>query len=82
MTPLDDKGSTFVTADLAGEEAPPVAIPTKSGDLYYLLDDFNHHHQHAVLAGRGSLRYAVRCLLRGGPLAQLRCFRGCPHVCS
>ena len=28
--------------------APPyVAVPLLSGSTYFLLDDFNHHHQHA-----------------------------------
>lgn len=30
---------------------PPLAVPLPSKHLYYLLDDFNHHHQHSVLAG-------------------------------
>ena len=29
---------------------PPIAISLPSGSAYYLLEDFNHHHQHAVLA--------------------------------
>ena len=29
--------------------APPIAISLPSRSSYYLLDDFNHHHQHAVL---------------------------------
>ena len=31
-------------------ETPPVAVSLPSGSTYYLLDDFNHHHQHAVIA--------------------------------
>lgn len=31
--------------------APAVAVPLPSDSMYYLLDDFNHHHQHAVLTG-------------------------------
>ncbi|CAM9870026.1 unnamed protein product, partial [Choristocarpus tenellus] len=31
--------------------APPVAVSLPSRSSYFLLDDFNHHHQHAVLAG-------------------------------
>jgi hypothetical protein len=31
--------------------APALAVPLASGSAYYLLDDFNHHHQHSVLAG-------------------------------
>lgn len=27
--------------------APAVAVPLPSGSAYFLLDDFNHHHQHA-----------------------------------
>lgn len=27
--------------------APSVAVPLPSGSSYFLLDDFNHHHQHA-----------------------------------
>jgi alpha-ketoglutarate-dependent dioxygenase FTO len=30
-------------------EAPTLAVTLPSGSAYYLLDDFNHHHQHAVL---------------------------------
>lgn len=31
--------------------SPPVSIELPQECCYYLLDDFNHHHQHAVLAG-------------------------------
>ena len=31
--------------------APSLAIPLPNNSCYFLLDDFNHHHQHAVLAG-------------------------------
>ena len=27
--------------------APALAVPLPSGAAYFLLDDFNHHHQHA-----------------------------------
>lgn len=37
--------------------APPIAISMPPEGCYYLLDDFNHHHQHAVLAG-SSHRFA------------------------
>jgi hypothetical protein len=30
-------------------ETPPVAISLPNRSAYYLLDDFNHHHQHAVI---------------------------------
>jgi hypothetical protein len=32
-------------AELNDEMTPPVIVPMKDGDLYYMLDDFNHHHQ-------------------------------------
>ena len=32
--------------------APAIAIPLPSEFTYFLLDEFNHHHQHAVLAGK------------------------------
>jgi len=31
--------------------APPVAVPLPSEYSYFLLDEFNHHNQHSVLAG-------------------------------
>jgi len=34
-----------------GKHTPPVAVPLLDGESYHLLDDFNHHHQHCVLAG-------------------------------
>lgn len=37
--------------------APAVAVALPKKAVYYLLDDFNHHHQHAVLAGT-THRYA------------------------
>lgn len=33
------------------ELQPPIALSLPSECIYYMLDDFNHHHQHAVLAG-------------------------------
>jgi mRNA N6-methyladenine demethylase len=32
-------------------EPLPIVVPTKSGDVYFLLDEFNHKFQHMVLAG-------------------------------
>ncbi|CAM9201039.1 unnamed protein product [Ectocarpus sp. 4 AP-2014] len=34
------------------DRAPAVAVALPSRSAYFLLDDFNHHHQHAVLAGQ------------------------------
>lgn len=44
------------------EETPPIAVSLPSGSAYYLLDDFNHHHQHTVLttgkAATAGVRYS------------------------
>ena len=42
----------------ADSTTPALSIPLSSGALYYLLDDFNHQHEHAVLAGSEMLRYS------------------------
>ena len=42
------------TSDPSHPEAqtnPSVLLPLPSRHSYFLLDDFNHHHQHAVVAG-------------------------------
>ena len=42
----------------ANTRTPALSVPLPSGTLYYLLDDFNHQHEHAVIAGSDSLRYS------------------------
>ena len=37
---------------------PPLLIPLPKGSLYYMLDDFNHNHEHAVVAGNSGIRYS------------------------
>lgn len=37
---------------------PALSVPLPSGTCYYLLDDFNHQHEHAVISGSNSLRYS------------------------
>lgn len=37
---------------------PALSVPLPSGALYYLLDDFNHKHEHTVLAGSQQLRFS------------------------
>ena len=37
---------------------PQLSIPLPSGAVYYLLDDFNHQHEHAVMSGSGCVRYS------------------------
>lgn len=38
--------------------SPALSVPLPSGSLYYLLDDFNHRHEHAVISGSDLLRYS------------------------
>ena len=54
----DERGDIPWRVALRVANAPPLAIPLPSGSLYYLLDDFNHKHEHAVLAGSNQLRYS------------------------
>jgi mRNA N6-methyladenine demethylase len=46
-----DVKTVSTTTAAATATVPPIVISTKSGDVYCLLDDFNHTHQHMVLAG-------------------------------
>jgi alpha-ketoglutarate-dependent dioxygenase FTO len=40
------KGSSIESSII--QETPPIAVSLPSGSAYYMLDDFNHHHQHIV----------------------------------
>ena len=40
------KGAADVKED-EEDNAPPLAVPLPNKYSYYLLDDFNHHHQHS-----------------------------------
>eukprot|EP01052_Picozoa_sp_SAG31_P033287 SAG31_NODE_3740_length_3932_cov_3.662145_4_plen_227_part_00 len=40
------------------EPTPAISLPLHHGDSYYMLGNFNHHHQHAVLAGRQCYRFS------------------------
>ena len=42
----------------SNSQTPALSVPLPSGALYYLLDDLNHQHEHAVVAGSDSLRYS------------------------
>lgn len=39
---------------------PPIAVSLPSGSAYYMLDDFNHHHQHAVLRSNVDAKSCIR----------------------
>ncbi|CAB9501471.1 ketoglutarate-dependent dioxygenase FTO [Seminavis robusta] len=61
-----------ITVDDTG---PPIAVALPSGSTYYMLHDYNHHHQHAVLAPpthtNKSTRYSsTHRLLRPGHTVQ------------
>lgn len=56
VTP-DAEGPTATKLKLPGAAAsapptaPPLTLTLEDGAAYFMLDDFNHHHQHAVLTG-------------------------------
>ncbi|KAG7357268.1 FTO catalytic domain containing protein [Nitzschia inconspicua] len=52
------KGSSIEAALVL--ETPPVAVSLPSGSAYYLLDDFNHHHQHVVFTTGNETSTGVR----------------------
>ena len=45
--PQASRRGTDITVET---KTPPIAVSLPSGSTYYMLDDFNHHHQHAVIA--------------------------------
>ena len=45
-------------ADPNTKDTPALSVPLPSGACYYLLDDFNHQHEHAVISGSNKLRYS------------------------
>ena len=47
-SPNTEPSSSFIPID--NVQHPAIVSSLPSGSAYYLLDDFNHHHQHAVLA--------------------------------
>lgn len=61
MNDKDDKKTPWeVALRVASTDTrtPAVSVPLPSGSIYYLLDDFNHQHEHAVISGSESLRYS------------------------
>jgi FTO catalytic domain len=55
--PSDKNNTSSSSTDSASSSSsddvktPPLVIPLQSGDVYFMLDDFNHYHEHLVLAG-------------------------------
>ena len=58
QTPVTDQSDNIDAA--TDVLTPPLVIPLQSGDCYFMLDDFNHHHEHLVLAGEVCI-YAYVC---------------------
>ena len=56
------RGTNTETATV--EETPPIAVNLPSGSCYYLLDDFNHHHQHTVLTTGNTSTVRYSCTFR------------------
>lgn len=79
------RGTNIDTAVVVDTPAVSMSLPSRSA--YYLLDDFNHHHQHAVLVdsnGKSAgVRYAsTHRLLREGHNVNFmidRCKTTCSH---
>ena len=46
--PLASRRGTDIDSSVV-KESPSIAVSLPSRSAYYMLDDFNHHHQHAVL---------------------------------
>lgn len=55
---LEDPWRVALRISGEGKKTPPLSVPLPSGTLYYMLDDFNHKHEHAVLSGSDKLRYS------------------------
>lgn len=48
------------------DRCPPIAVNLPSHSAYFMLDDFNHHHQHAVLRGSDQRFSSTHRRLRSG----------------
>jgi alpha-ketoglutarate-dependent dioxygenase FTO len=57
--PQSSRRGTDIESSIV-KEAPPIAASLPSGSAYYLLDDFNHHHQHTVLTNGDLASAGVR----------------------
>lgn len=77
-TKTDSQAST-------SSDIPPILASLPSGSAYFLLDNFNHHHQHAVIAPSDpvrSVRFSSthRLLREGGNVAFI--LERCATTCS
>ncbi len=53
-------GATSSLALAASSADVAIALPLPNNSLYFLMDDFNHHHQHCVLCPAASPKPTVR----------------------
>ena len=58
---------------------PAVLIPMNDGDCYHMVDDFNHHHQHAVIQPEPTPRPPTRPLPRLPRLPRPPALSRCLH---
>ena len=52
----DSGGNLNEGLNASQQSIPPIVVPTKDGDAYFLNGTFNHTHQHCVLAGSEATR--------------------------
>ena len=52
----DSSGDNNNESNIEHQSVPPIVLPTKDGDVYFLNGTFNHTHQHCVLAGSEATR--------------------------
>lgn len=57
--PAASRRGTNIDAAVVND-TPPISVSLPSRSAYYLLDDFNHHHQHAVLVDNDQYVAGVR----------------------
>ena len=57
--PASSRRGTDIESSIV-TETPPIAVSLDSGSAYYLLDDFNHHHQHTVITSGSNQSAGVR----------------------
>lgn len=58
------EANTDTDRSLVEKETPCIAVNLPSGSAYYLLDDFNHHHQHTVLTEGTNTTVRYSCTYR------------------
>ena len=51
-------GAGLIVAKQDDTTTPALRIPMHDGECYHMSGNFNHHHQHAILQGRGAVRYS------------------------